>query len=795
MSTYEGKIGTFDYRGVIRDVKLAYVLQDEWNTIVELVDVESNVSLGNFNLKTIIRNGMLKMQNGKASTNDKFDKVKPLRDFFMSRIKINNEPFKLDDEQLWAINSTKNSLVTARAGSGKTRTIVGKIIDLIENKGCTPGNLMAFCFNNNASAEINTRLNEMVLVDNIKKYKDTKIATTFHAFAKTRVLGYDKPIETERKPMFKKILNMLRTDNSELSADIYSFFRNETLRIDRKNFQSEATYYEFIRNSKYTTLNGENVKSFAEKIIADYLFERGIKYEYEKAFYPRRLATSDKKLVELVKDVKETKPDFFLPEYGLLWEHWAVDGAEDSRRRADFEGCVGNYNEYLLKKKWKQAFWKSDLSSMLDGKNYYNIEVLKVKRFLETENNEFNKLGTREAKEEYLGKLLAKSGVEKKKLSPDVLHKIVWEKTIDGFTLLIDQFINKLQLNFYKNPNAFYDIIKKESDERIRKFYEIGMMVYEKYKHNMDFNRLVYEAILHIQKGNANEIIASLKYILIDEYQDFSALFNELIATMLAKNPSIKLFCVGDDWQAINRFAGSDLKYFHQFKQMPNAELHNITKNYRSASLIVQHANNFARRFGFGGSVMSVFNEDVVGSIIELDVSREYVDVNNENRFTKHLEKENNYILKLQYLKACTEFLEKHKHEDTVILCRANTFLYNDLSWLYNLLQKTCSGFMSVEEFKKRVTIKTVHKSKGEEYTNVILLGMNEGSFPIYNPNNILFKAFNETADDAIQDERRLFYVAVTRAKKNLLLLYEKEKVSSFIMSKSINLHSVEPPF
>ena len=76
--------------------------------------------------------------------------------------------------------------------------------------------------------------------------------------------------------------------------------------------------------------------------------------------------------------------------------------------------------------------------------------------------------------------------------------------------------------------------------------------------------------------------------------QDFSLLFLQLINSIREYNPDLKIFCVGDDWQAINAFAGSDLKYFYYFeKYVGHSEHLSLLTNYRSAKSIVDVSNDF----------------------------------------------------------------------------------------------------------------------------------------------------------------------------------------------------------
>ena len=84
-----------------------------------------------------------------------------------------------------------------------------------------------------------------------------------------------------------------------------------------------------------------------------------------------------------------------------------------------------------------------------------------------------------------------------------------------------------------------------------------------------DFNGLMQRAVHFISQGKTNfrsrnteGDLSKINFLCVDEYQDFSILFHDIIKAIQSKNQRLNLFCVGDDWQAINSFAGSDLGFF-----------------------------------------------------------------------------------------------------------------------------------------------------------------------------------------------------------------------------------------
>ena len=104
---------------------------------------------------------------------------------------------------------------------------------------------------------------------------------------------------------------------------------------------------------------------------------------------------------------------------------------------------------------------------------------------------------------------------------------------------------------------------------------------------------------------------------------------------------------------------------------------------------------------------------------------------------------ENKKPQKAKYLKHCFDIIKAHKDSKIMILNRSNLILGKEIEEFNDVLRKLCTEFMTIEDYDRKVVLKTVHKSKGEETDVVILLNINEGYFPVFNPNNNLFELFS----------------------------------------------------
>lgn len=333
------------------------------------------------------------------------------------------------------------------------------------------------------------------------------------------------------------------------------------------------------------------------------------------------------------------------------------------------------------------------------------------------------------------------------------------------------------------------------------RFHQVSLDIYRKYlaalhAPKIDFNLLMATATELLSSSNCPDALCQrirpLKYILIDEYQDFSYLFFALVQAMRKIAPEAHLFCVGDDWQAINRFAGSDVNYFINFAQFFPEDPVNIplATNYRSDRRIVERANQymltnynpeatparaFSRKHGkiyhcnpnkmrFNRSDLA---EDCLGDgQILLALSQ---------AIAGKIPPEKVPIGAAILLKLVLRIVQRHPHDDIMLLHRHNFTSFDGITleiFLLALRHLTLTrGIMSATAFNQRVRCMTMHKSKGLESDIVILLEMNRDIIQNQHPHATIFQLFGDTREAEIADQQRLIYVALTRAKHKLYLL------------------------
>ena len=687
-----------------------------------------------------------------------------------------HEGLELNDEQSLAMSKMdKHLLLAARAGSGKTRTIEGKTLFLAKHEDVGSDQILILAFNKAAAKEIQDRI---CRVNGLANFNN---ARTFHSLAHRIVqpepdaILFDKRGEFSQKKLsifVQKIFQRLRKADPTIGKRLYLYFRKELRDIDverhRKSF-SDKEYLSYRRNLKYVTLKCEQVKSRGEKYIADFLFEHDIKYQYEEV---HRWGNGT------------YRPDFTLLdlEMNVVIEHWGID-EHDSKQEVPSH--------------WNKT-WEEYRDEIQRKRDYCQTRGWKL-----VETSIRNLRSGREHFEKKLKSKLEHVGIKRQKLPENAIIKgIVEPPHIRRMTELFVQFIQRAKQNGRTVAELQCEIDQANYDERTQIFLKIANQVYSEYSqaiknHNkMDFNDLIDQAIKIIDKRvgeisidpDTNAKIKDLRWILIDEYQDFSKLFYQLIQSVKKHNTDVRLFCVGDDWQAINGFAGSDLHYFSNFECIiENSGTAHLLTNHRSNKKIVERGNALME----GRGEPSKSHHDIEGLVHIECVDDVKIEARQDLRDSQEKEQDQKFLfnrydscfMKARYLKRCYQIITDNPGKTVAILARTKWIYGIELVEFEDKL-KRCLSMEQSERFQifiEQGEIGTVHSFKGLETDIVIILQACDGMFPLIHPDNHLFEVFGHTIKDTFDEERRLFYVALTRAKEQLYILTERDRESDFL--------------
>ena len=362
------------------------------------------------------------------------------------------------------------------------------------------------------------------------------------------------------------------------------------------------------------------------------------------------------------------------------------------------------------------------------------------------------------------------------------------------------------------------------TNDRVRTFSEMANAIYRKYLEELsrtssiDYDELIERPVEIINESHgACEIrtlddrrvkLSELRWLMIDEYQDFSLLFHHLIESIRQHNSSVRLFCVGDDWQAINAFAGSNLRYFTDFSSyVKPSETRNLLTNYRSFTNIVELANKFME----GKGEEAIAHSNKVGRIFKCYTNKVFIEQRQDRDNTAEAKFDRRFLTLRQVqrkfrnidtglavgrmLKACHSIITRKENlgKTIDILSRKRwlSHYYDNLHAFANKLKETCKEYPIYADFDKKVRVGTTHSSKGLEADIVIMLNVVQGEYPMIHPDEELYEIFGSTPKDILAEEQRVFYVGMTRARSELYFFTEEKRESEFIKEMQLQEYEV----
>ena len=673
-----------------------------------------------------------------------------------------NGSFTLDDEQQTAVViDDKHNLVVAAAGSGKTEVLITRIAYITKRQpdSSPPERILAIAYQRKAREEIERRLLDRYNI------KNTNVRT-FHKLGKDIIeqAGYkyfhtDIVGENKKHEIVEKVFNQ-KIDND---PDFYNLFLNfvKTL-YDKEEKEDEKAKDEALSYAKertYYTLNITKVKSRAEKEIMD--------------FFLTHKLNGKNITVKYEPDVNGFRPDFYLPEYDIFIEHWGI-----TKKGTVPEWFNQTTEEYKKSMEMKKK-WFSDHDKQLVETNAYEynrnepdkfIELLKERVIIKLQNskNENFNFSLKNYKE---------------------IVELVWKS---NWTPIEDiaNFITIAKTYGLSPENIEARLEAKNWTSKQKTFANLVLPVYANYEEilnsygKIDFEDMINKALDELDK-NPNLRANVYDHILIDEYQDISAQRNKLIEKLMERNPKCKLFCVGDDWQSIMGFSGSNVNFFVNFGEYfedPATTI--ISTNYRSNKTIVDAGASLIRNNTCCQiqKPTKAENDDikpirVLISPHKNDYEYEYIHQIAEdcvNRITKYLQ--NGYLPRdILVLSRCMRSRIKSRYK----------FLSNIKTFIEKAKQNNLDLACGHANATKRVRLLTAHKSKGLESKVVFLLNVTKGThgFPCEIEDSNVFEParLDYPSQDHREEERRLFYVAMTRAIDDLYIYTWEPAMSDFL--------------
>ena len=695
------------------------------------------------------------------------------------KIRYWNEFWTLTPPQQEAIYSDEDAiLVNAWAWTGKTKTIENKIKYLVKEKWISLDDILVVTYTKESQKDMKKRICK-TLATNWIPYSERNLKrtiTTFHAFWKWILDEYESKRHYNSNSIWKWYATKRVLDEDDVSVinrtiesikkepEIYQMIMNYFYYYDRQIVFDEEEWNENHKKREYSSYLKSwwfnvKVKSYWELLIANYLYVHWINAIYEWSWFH---------YTDEEWDQKDYKPDFYLPDYNIFIEYFWVD---ENLNTAPWIS-KNDYVEWMNKK--IEAHKKS--WNILIDLRYADLKLW------------------RQSLLNALEKELIRNHVDLS--NHNEIHHIVIQEKMSNLWKILSSFL-QLYTWCRMNDKKIYERIEKlpiRERERSTKFYEIFKEYYRTYRslldkdNLMDFFDMILWAINHLNKW---EVVRKFKYILVDEFQDITKARAALLLALIKDPLETKLFCVWDDWQSIYRFCWSELwlfldfdNYFWYTKHITlndtfrfNQWISNISWDFIQKNPAQIRKNLISKNQEHDDRVNIFQKENSNDKETYRQVIKNIFDdcINHFSDDDKIKYKTTNYEIKCLYL---TRYkIERYKYNLIMALDKNKDNLNKEL-----VLEVTYNEY----KFKLHISHKTVHWAKWLEADYVIIDNVNWRvalSFPstIYDDPVLDLCMMDTKFSYPFAEERRLFYVAITRWKNKAYILYNKYYRSIFI--------------
>lgn len=662
--------------------------------------------------------------------------------------------YPLDEQQRDSIVKLEdNCLVISSAGSGKTSTMIGKLLYLVKQRQIQPSRILTITYTHKAAEELTHRLMGTGLE-----------CITFHKLAMEIVgkVSGEKPSIAENglfinvfydlmsKESFRDAVLVYLTDYKSLMKNEHDYDSSIEYYNDRKKYGIVALYTDMDDHMIFT-------KSEEEKKICSYLTELGVDFKYEEPY----------EYHTMTEEYRQYKPDFTIHykdtqgiERRLYLEHFAINAAGQVPRwfgagKPDGWNIASqNYHEGI---EWKK-----------------NLHKEKGTKMVFTTSADFHDKTIREK----LENILKEAGVPiRKRTTDELMDKIMTRnKSMEKALLQMTQsFINLVKAN-----NKTIDDVRKQAEahKSLRDVFVIDNIMkplWDAYQHEleerkeMDFTDVIVKATKYCEEGKWNK---KYDFILIDEFQDISVDRYRFLLSLRTETPKTKLYCVGDDWQSIYRFTGSDLSLFSEFsKYFGYTEECKIETTYRFGNPLIQKSSLFVQNNPLQKK-KNVRPRSVNPPETKISFMG-YKDNKNLQNLMKRM------VARVPADK--TAYIISRYTYDINALCSPDFTMEYDQN----------HDSVAINIAGRKVKFMTIHGSKGLEADYVFLLNCNSGlyGFPsLVSDDPVLDYVLSDPEHYEYAEERRVFYVGITRAKVHTVVLYNEDTPSPFVSEMNANV-------
>lgn len=648
---------------------------------------------------------------------------------------------KLDRQQMTCIvKEAHNHLVIAGAGTGKTTTVVGKIKYLLRSGQYKPEDILVLSFTNASASEMSERIN--------KETGCSIDASTFHKLGLniiTKVNGIvPKITRLNLRKFVKEQLSMNMQSEEYLKLLSSYLLYNRVVSKSEFEFKTQAEYDEYLRLNPPTTINSETVKSYGEMDIANFLAQNGIGYIYECPY----------KTDTRTSEYGQYYPDFYLPEYDIYIEYFGIN--KDGEVPSYFKGSNGMTatEAYKASMEWKRKIHSENDTALIECYAYEKFDGVLLEKLEE--------------------KLIAKDVELTPKNTEELWGQVSadGDSVIDGVVELFETVINLIKSNGY-TVDTVRELNMASGNDAQNNNTVLSLLepIFDSYcayltEHDeIDFNDMINSATQFVEQG---KYVNPYKYVIVDEYQDISKARFSLLNSM-RESGDYDLFCVGDDWQSIYRFAGSDIGYILNFERYWGpTEISKIETTYRFSQKLIE----------------------ISGDFIMQNPAQIKKSINGQNNTVGFALGEVSGYTDKYSIEFMAKRLEDLPQNSSVFFIGRYSFdakLLSD-SGLFDCQYDNVSSFVEVK-YRKRADLKmnfiTAHRSKGLQADYIFIINNKKSrmGFPSKIQDAAILRLLLDNCDRyPYAEERRLFYVALTRAKQKVFIVTVAGQESEFVM-------------
>jgi len=643
------------------------------------------------------------------------------------------EKTPLTDEQAKAVLCFDNRVqVLAAAGSGKTSLMVARAAYAVTRGLVAPERILLLAFNQDAADQLQERIEARFAAAGIDS---TGVrASTFHSFG-LDVIGRATGVKPRLASwldrgggieMMERIVDKLR-GRDPLFRYRWDLYRLLFARapIDVEEREPDGWDADKKENG-YRTLGGDIVRSHGERLIADFLYLSGVTYDYERPY------------VHDVADATHSqyRPDFYYPEIDVWHEHWAL--GRDGEPPASFWGYAQSMEwKRRIHAEYKTTLIETTLAGVLWGDGLTALSRELTRRGLTLDWN------------------------------PDRTPRDEWAKPMkhEDLCRLVRTFMSHVKSNSWTRALVEQRLagdLKHLAGFKSQLFLYLYWAIADEWggcladEKAVDFEDMLIQAASHLEEARVD---LGYELVMVDEFQDVSRARAQLVRGLLTK-PGRYLLAVGDDWQSINRFAGADLSVMTGFTEWfgkgPQLAL---TTTFRCPQTICDVASHFVSKNPkqFTKSMHSAHSEPGTP-----------VNVVRSHNATAAL---------ASYLETLSDGIAN----GTVPVGPSGTVTVNVLG-RYHIDRDVMPRAMPDN---LEVTFRTVHSSKGLEADYIVVPGMVTGTYGFpsaITDDPVLHLAMPAPDTYEHAEERRLFYVALTRARRGVTLITSPRQMSPFVV-------------